>query len=90
MKKADFVALVAEKAGISQVAAGKAVNAFAEAVKEVMANDDSIILQGFGTFEVRNRDARTCRNPRTGETLKVAACKAPAFKASKALKDALN
>jgi DNA-binding protein HU-beta len=63
---------------------------FISAVADVLKRGDSVSLVGFGTFEVRERQARTGRNPRTGETMTIAASKAPSFKAGKALKDAVN
>ena len=67
-----------------------ALNAFVETVSEQLAKGDKISLVGFGTFEVAERAEREGRNPQTGETMKIAACKAPKFKAGKALKDAIN
>lgn len=90
MKKADLIAAVADKADISKADAGRAVEAFTVVVEETLKGGDSIALVGFGTFTVRERAARTGRNPRTGQTIQIKASKNPAFKAGKALKDALN
>lgn len=90
MNKVDFVAAVAEKAGISKKDAGKVVDAFAGVVTEALTKGEKVSLVGFGTFEVKERAAREGRNPQTGETMQIAASKAPAFKAGKTLKDAVN
>lgn len=90
MTKAELVASIATKAEVSQAAADKMVSAFVETVKESLAKGESIQLVGFGTFEVRDRAARTARNPRTGETVNVPACKVPAFKVGSKLKEAVN
>ncbi len=89
MKKTELVAAVAAKAEISKKDAEAAVNAVVAAVTEALANGDSVQLVGFGTFDVRERAEKQCRNPRTGETMTVAATKVPGFKAGKALKDAI-
>ena len=88
-KKPDLVAAVAAKAELSKKDAEAAVNAVVAAVSEALANGDSVQLVGFGTFDVRERSEKQCLNPRTGETMTVAATKVPAFKAGKALKDAV-
>lgn len=90
MNKADFVAAVADSAGLSKTDGGKAVEAFIEVVKKALKKGDSVALVGFGTFVVRKRAARTGRNPRTGQQIKIKASKNPSFKAGKALKDAIN
>jgi DNA-binding protein HU-beta len=90
MNKSEFISAVAEAAGLSKADASRAVDAFADVVANVLKRGDSVSLVGFGTFEVRERQARTGRNPRTGETMTIAASKAPSFKAGKALKDAVN
>ena len=90
MNKSELIAAVAEQAGLSKKDAEKAVNAFIGAVTDTLIDGGKIQLVGFGTYEVRARDARTGKNPRTGETIKIAASKIPAFKAGKALKDAVN
>ena len=90
MTKAEFVEAIAQDAGLSKAAAEKAVSAFVSVVTEALKEDEKVTLFGFGTFEVRERAAHSGRNPATGETIKIAASKVPAFKTSKALKDALN
>lgn len=89
MKKTELVAAVAEKSNLSKKDAEAAVNAVVAAVSDALANGESVQLVGFGTFEVRERSEKVCRNPRTGESMTVAATKVPAFKAGKALKDAV-
>lgn len=90
MNKAEFVAAVAEKAGLSKKDAEKAVKAFTDTVSEELAKGEKIQLVGFGTFEVAERAAREGRNPRTGTTMKIEASKSPKFKPGKALKDQVN
>ena len=90
MNKTELVAAMAEKAGLSKKDAEKALNAFIESVEESVKAGDKVSLIGFGTFETRERAAREGKNPRTGEKIKIAASKAPAFKAGKAFKDMLN
>ena len=90
MNKTELVAAIAEKAGTSKKDAEKVVNATFDVISEAMAKGDKISLVGFGTFEVRERAAREGRNPQTGEKIKIAACKVPAFKAGKALKDSVK
>ena len=75
---------------MSKKDAGVAVDSTLRVIVDAMAKGDKIQLVGFGTFETRVRGERTGKNPRTGETVKIAACKAPKFKAGKALKDAIN
>jgi len=87
MNKAELIAAVSEKAGLSKKDAGNAVSAFIDAIVGAVAADDKVQLVGFGTFETRQRAERTGRNPRTGGELKVPASKAPAFKAGKQFKD---
>lgn len=87
MNKVELVAAMAEKAGLSKKDAEKALNAFIESVEGAVKSGDKVSLIGFGTFEARERAERTGKNPRTGEALKIAACKVPAFKAGKAFKD---
>lgn len=81
---------IAEGADISKAAAGRALDAMIDSVTDTLKKGDTVNLIGFGTFEVRDRKARTGRNPQTGETIQIAAAKSPAFKAGKALKDAVN
>ncbi len=90
MNKTELVAEMAQKAGISKKDAEKALAAFTDTVADALKKGDKVQLVGFGTFEVSCRGARTGRNPRTGETMQIAASKAPKFKAGKALKDSLN
>ena len=90
MNKTELVAAVAEQADISKKDAEKALKAFVDVVTEEMKKGEKVQLVGFGTFEVSERAAREGRNPQTGKTMKIAACKAPKFKAGKALKDAVN
>lgn len=90
MNKTEFIAAVAEKAEISKKDSEKALKAFVDVVTEQLKAGDKVQLVGFGTFEVSERAAREGRNPQTGKTMKIAACKAPKFKAGKALKDAVN
>ena len=90
MNKTELVAAIAANAELSKKDAEKALNAFVGAVEDALKKGDKIQLVGFGTFEVRERAARTGKNPATGATIEIAACKAPAFKAGKALKDAVK
>lgn len=90
MTKAELVANVAEKAGLDRKKAEKAVGAFVDTVKQALIEGDKVQIIGFGTFENRERGARTGRNPRTGEKIEIAASKLPSFKAGKALKEAVN
>ena len=90
MNKTELVAAMAEKAELSKKDAEKALKAFTETVAEELKKGEKIQLVGFGTFEVSERPEREGRNPRTGETMKIAASKAPKFKAGKALKDMIN
>lgn len=90
MNKGEFVSAVAEAAEMTKADAERAVEALFQVVKTALNSGDSISLVGFGTFSVRKRAARTGRNPRTGDTIKIKASKVPAFKAGKGLKDAIN
>ena len=90
MNKTELIEAVVAKAGLTKKDADAAVKATFEAITEAMAKGDKVALVGFGNFEVRDRAARTGKNPQTGEEVKIAACKVPAFKAGKALKDAVN
>ena len=90
MNKAELIAAVAEKAGLTKKDADKAVAAVFATITESLAKGDKVTVFGFGNFEVRERAARTGLNPRTKETIKIAASKVPAFKAGKAFKDAVN
>ena len=88
MTKAELVTMVAEKADLTKKDAEKAISALVESISETLAKGEKIQLVGFGTFEVRERAAREGVNPRTGDKIKIAASKVPAFKAGSALKDA--
>lgn len=90
MNKSDFVNGVAETAGISKTDAAKALDAVISVIEKALKKGEQVAIVGFGTFAVRKRAARTGRNPRTGATIKIKASKVPAFKAGKALKDAIN
>ncbi len=90
MNKTQFVEAVAAKADLKKKDAEAAVNAVIAVIEDALKAGDKVQLIGFGTFEVKERGARECRNPRTGETIQVAASKAPAFAAGKAFKDAVN
>ena len=90
MNKTELIAAVAEKAEISKKDSEKALKAFIDVVTDELKNGEKIQLVGFGTFEVSERAAREGRNPQSGEVMKIAASKAPKFKAGKALKDMLN
>ena len=90
MNKAELITEVAEKSGMTKKDAEKAVNAVVEAIEEALTAGDKVSLVGFGTFEVRSRAARTGRNPRTKEEIKIPATKIPAFKAGKQLKDKIT
>lgn len=90
MNKADLVAAIAAKSGLKKNEAEKALKAVTDVIAEELANGGKIQLVGFGTFDVSERSAREGRNPQTGETMKIAASKAPRFKAGKALKDIVN
>ena len=90
MNKTELVAAVAEQTGLTKKQAEEAVKAFTAAITAELVEGGKVQLVGFGTFEVAERPAREGRNPRTAETIKIAAAKAPKFKAGKALKDAVN
>uniref|UniRef100_UPI003FF14841 HU family DNA-binding protein n=1 Tax=Enterocloster sp. TaxID=2719315 RepID=UPI003FF14841 len=90
MNKTELIAAVAEKAEISKKDAEKAVKAFTDAVAEELAKGGKVQLVGFGNFEVSERPAREGRNPRTGETMTIAASKTPKFKPGKALKEEIK
>ena len=87
MNKADLVSMIAAKSNLTKKDSESALNAFVETVEAALKKGEKIQLVGFGTFEVRNRAARTGINPRTKEEIKIPASKAPVFKAGKALKD---
>lgn len=89
MNKTELVASIAEKSAITKKDAEKVLGAVLASIEEALANGDKVQLVGFGTFEVRERSARSGRNPKTGEVINIDAAKVPAFKAGKALKDAV-
>lgn len=90
MNKAELIDSIAASADIPKAAAGRALDAMIEAVEGALKKGDTVALVGFGTFSVKERAARTGRNPQTGKPIEIAAAKIPSFKAGKALKDALN
>ena len=90
MNKTELTAALVEKTGFRKQDAEKALNAFVDVVTEALAEGNRVQIVGFGSFEVKERAARTARNPRTGEEITIEASKAPVFKAGKALKDAVD
>ena len=90
MNKAELIAVVAEKSGLSKKDSEKAVSALIDAVTEGLQSGEKVQLVGFGVFEVKARAARMGRNPKTKEQIKIAASKVPVFKAGKAFKDAID
>ncbi|MCC5855947.1 MAG: DNA-binding protein HU-beta [Idiomarina sp.] len=90
MNKSQLIDKIAADAELSKAAAGRALDSVIGAVTEALKSGDQVALVGFGTFSVRERSARTGRNPQTGQTIQISAAKVPAFKAGKALKDAVN
>jgi DNA-binding protein HU-beta len=90
MNKSELIDAVADSAGLSKADAGRAVDGLVSSITSALQKGDAVSLVGFGTFAVRARAARTGRNPRTGETIQIKASNNPAFKAGKALKDAVN
>ena len=90
MNKSDLIDAVADFAELSKADAGRAVDGVLNAVTNALKKQEDVALVGFGTFTVRERAARTGRNPQTGGALEIPAAKIPAFKAGKALKDAVN
>ena len=89
MNKTELIAAVAEKTGLTKKDAERVVNATFETVTAALAKGDKVAVAGFGNFEVKTREARVGRNPRTKETIQIPATRLPAFKAAKALKDAV-
>ncbi len=89
MNKSQLIDAIAAGADISKAKAAQVVDLFTDTVTEALKGGDQVTLVGFGTFLVRAREARSGRNPQTGAEIKIAAAKVPAFKAGKALKDAL-
>ena len=90
MNKSELIEAVAGSADISKAAAGRAIDAVVESVTNALKSGDQVTLIGFGTFSVKDRAARTGRNPQTGAEIQIAAAKIPSFKAGKGLKDAVN
>lgn len=90
MNKSELIDAIAEQSGLTKADSTKALNAFIDSVSGAMKRGDDVVLVGFGTFSVKERAARTGRNPKTGEALQIAASKVPSFKAGKGLKDAVN
>jgi DNA-binding protein HU-beta len=90
MNKSELIDAVSSKTEMSKSEAARAVDGVIATVTEALKSGDQVTVVGFGTFLVRNREARAGRNPRTGETIQIKASKVPAFKAGKALKDAVN
>ena len=90
MNKGELIAGMDEESGVSKADAEKVLNAFLSQVEKALCAGDKVQLTGFGSFEVRERAARTGRNPHTGETIEIAAAKVPAFKPEKGLKDAIQ
>ncbi len=90
MNKTELISELAQKVNMTKKDAEKVVNAFFSTVEEALKSGDKVQLIGFGTFEVRERQARKGRNPQTGEEISIPAARVPAFKAGKALKDAVD
>ena len=90
MKKPELAAAIAEKAGVTKEKAGEIINAITDEITNAMTKNDPVTLIGFGTFSVRERSARTGRNPQTGASIQIAASKSVGFKAGKSLKDSVN
>ncbi|GLQ32288.1 HU family DNA-binding protein [Litoribrevibacter albus] len=90
MNKSELIEAIAESADITKAEAGRALDATISAITGALQDGDQVALVGFGTFSVKERAARTGRNPQTGAPIEIAAAKIPGFKAGKALKDAVN
>jgi DNA-binding protein HU-beta len=90
VNKSELIDKVAASADIPKAVAGRALDAVIESITTALQEGDSVVLVGFGTFAVKDRAARTGRNPQTGNPIEIAAAKIPGFKAGKALKDAVN
>jgi DNA-binding protein HU-beta len=90
VNKSDLIDAMAEAADISKSAAGRALDSLTDAIANALKNGDTVSLIGFGTFSVKERAARTGRNPQTGASIEIAASKTPSFKAGKGLKDAIQ
>lgn len=90
MNKTELIDAIAASADLPKAAAGRALDAVVDTITESLKNNDPVVLVGFGTFGVKDRAARTGRNPQTGAEIQIAAARVPSFKAGKALKDAVN
>ena len=90
MNKSELIEAIAASADIPKAAAGRALDAMVDTVTNALKDGDQVVLVGFGTFSVKDRAARTGRNPQTGQPIEIAAAKIPSFKPGKALKDAVN
>jgi nucleoid DNA-binding protein len=90
MKKPELAAAIAEKAGVTKEKAGEIINVITDEITNAMAKNDPVTLIGFGTFSVRERSARTGKNPQTGASIQISASKSVGFKAGKSLKDSVN
>lgn len=90
VNKSELVEAIAGSADISKAAAGRALDAITDSIADALKKGDQVALVGFGTFMVKERAARTGRNPQTGQPIDIPAAKIPSFKAGKALKDAVN
>jgi len=90
MNKTQLIEAIADESGLKKKEAEAALNAMTAAIAEALKAGEKVQLVGFGTYEVKERAARNGRNPKTGETIKIAASKTPAFSAGKGLKDAVN
>jgi DNA-binding protein HU-beta len=90
VNKSELIEAIATSADISKAAAGRALDAVTDAITQALKNSDQVALVGFGTFAVKERAARTGRNPQTGKPIEIAAARIPSFKPGKSLKDAVN
>ncbi len=90
MNKSELIDAIAASADIPKAAAARALDAMVDTVTDSLKKGESVSLVGFGTFQVKERAARTGRNPQTGEPIEISAAKVPSFKAGKALKDSVN
>jgi len=90
MNKTDLIELIAQAGSISKNSAGEVMDAIINGITGALSKGETVTILGFGTFDVRERKARTGRNPKTGETIQIKASKAPGFKPGKSFKDALQ
>lgn len=90
MNKAELIQAIAEQTSLNKADAKNALNATLTSIQNTLSKGESVVLTGFGNFEVRQRAARTGRNPKTGDAVSIKACKVPAFKAGKVLKESVN